>query len=1404
MDKEEKSSEIQNQDESTENEIGRCISLEHRIGDVMDGEFCSPLRNTEYYDSSKRTMQYIPGRGFSKYDNALRNLIPLRPKLKKQEAMPIDNVGLFSFITFSWLSKYMWKAFRQGITLKDLPAVSPYDGCEYNGKRLELLWNEELSKFGHEKASLTSAAWKFIRTRIYISCSLYTASLILGFIAPTLLMRRLLIFVQTSDGNIQEGIKWALLLTLSEFIRILIFSSMWAMNYRTALRLRSACLIVCYRKIIRLNNLGNKSIGELLNVFSNDSQRVFDMVILGPMVIGGPIVTICGVFYILWILSPMALLGMIAFLIFYPCQYIISRTTSYYRGKAVKVGDSRIRLMNEILQCIKLIKMYAWERRFSEDLIGIRKQEQSLLLKTAYFQSLSVSLAPTVPVISAIVTFLSHIAAGNNLTAAEVFPLLTFLNSQLRNTFNILQMGVANIFDAMISFRRFKSLLLLEEGNCLILKPTIEAQAVGIVHGTFVCTFFENQEDKSTGSKRKKKKKVHTNQKSENEETERLRNSVNVKRIEVLQDISFEASKGQLIGICGHVGSGKSSLLLAALGQLRIHCGQVMRDGSCAFVSQEAWIINATLRENILFGEPFESTRYYKALLACSLGQDLNMLPGGDQTEIGERGINLSGGQKQRVALARAFYADRDIYLLDDPLSAVDAHVGIHIFDNLILDALKDKTVLFVTHQVQYLNRCDDIYMLREGRIVEHGTHGDLMKLDKEYAMMIKTIQAESESNLAEQENSEPEETETGGDKVEKLKSIDRTLSSNSQANVKAPEKVENAGTVLMVPDKVERGSVKAHTYHMYVISAGGYFACFLVVLAFFFNIGSTAFSNWWLANWLKIGGGNETVIIGNETIPSNNINDNPDFNYYQTVYASCIVVILVTSLLRGLAITQFTINASTTLHNAVFKKIIQAPMKFFETTPSGRIQNMFSRDMDEVDTRLPITLEGIIQNTFIVLFAVLFICMVFPWFTIPLIFLAALYYFINAVFRVAIRDLRRIENSSRSPIFSFLMTTTQGLSTIRAFDKQNECLAKFQELFDLNNSSSFLCNIAMRWLAVRFDGLAVLSISITGFFVIGMKDQVSPALAGLALTYCAHISGVFQYYVRLISEADVRFISVENIEHYIKTLESEEQKYTKTNRKLPVNWPTRGEIKFRNVQMRYRTGLPLVLNGITCTITAGEKIGIVGRTGSGKSSVTVALFRLVELAGGKIKIDDVDITTTSLDLLRSKLSIVPQDPILFSGSIRSNLDPFKIHEDTEIWEALEKTKLKSRIESVSAQLNAPVGFGGDNLSMGEKQLLCLTRALLRRSKILVLDEATAAVDPETEIAVQNTIQQEFSGCTVLTIAHRLQTVQYCDRILLMNNGMILEFDTPTNLLSNPYSEFSMMMAAAEKAVRGC
>ncbi|XP_024938073.1 multidrug resistance-associated protein 5 isoform X5 [Cephus cinctus] len=1219
MDKEEKSSEIQNQDESTENEIGRCISLEHRIGDVMDGEFCSPLRNTEYYDSSKRTMQYIPGRGFSKYDNALRNLIPLRPKLKKQEAMPIDNVGLFSFITFSWLSKYMWKAFRQGITLKDLPAVSPYDGCEYNGKRLELLWNEELSKFGHEKASLTSAAWKFIRTRIYISCSLYTASLILGFIAPTLLMRRLLIFVQTSDGNIQEGIKWALLLTLSEFIRILIFSSMWAMNYRTALRLRSACLIVCYRKIIRLNNLGNKSIGELLNVFSNDSQRVFDMVILGPMVIGGPIVTICGVFYILWILSPMALLGMIAFLIFYPCQYIISRTTSYYRGKAVKVGDSRIRLMNEILQCIKLIKMYAWERRFSEDLIGIRKQEQSLLLKTAYFQSLSVSLAPTVPVISAIVTFLSHIAAGNNLTAAEVFPLLTFLNSQLRNTFNILQMGVANIFDAMISFRRFKSLLLLEEGNCLILKPTIEAQAVGIVHGTFVCTFFENQEDKSTGSKRKKKKKVHTNQKSENEETERLRNSVNVKRIEVLQDISFEASKGQLIGICGHVGSGKSSLLLAALGQLRIHCGQVMRDGSCAFVSQEAWIINATLRENILFGEPFESTRYYKALLACSLGQDLNMLPGGDQTEIGERGINLSGGQKQRVALARAFYADRDIYLLDDPLSAVDAHVGIHIFDNLILDALKDKTVLFVTHQVQYLNRCDDIYMLREGRIVEHGTHGDLMKLDKEYAMMIKTIQAESESNLAEQENSEPEETETGGDKVEKLKSIDRTLSSNSQANVKAPEKVENAGTVLMVPDKVERGSVKAHTYHM-----------------------------------------------------------------------------------------------------------------------------------------------------------------------------------------VAIRDLRRIENSSRSPIFSFLMTTTQGLSTIRAFDKQNECLAKFQELFDLNNSSSFLCNIAMRWLAVRFDGLAVLSISITGFFVIGMKDQVSPALAGLALTYCAHISGVFQYYVRLISEADVRFISVENIEHYIKTLESEEQKYTKTNRKLPVNWPTRGEIKFRNVQMRYRTGLPLVLNGITCTITAGEKIGIVGRTGSGKSSVTVALFRLVELAGGKIKIDDVDITTTSLDLLRSKLSIVPQDPILFSGSIRSNLDPFKIHEDTEIWEALEKTKLKSRIESVSAQLNAPVGFGGDNLSMGEKQLLCLTRALLRRSKILVLDEATAAVDPETEIAVQNTIQQEFSGCTVLTIAHRLQTVQYCDRILLMNNGMILEFDTPTNLLSNPYSEFSMMMAAAEKAVRGC
>ncbi|XP_012526577.1 multidrug resistance-associated protein 5 isoform X4 [Monomorium pharaonis] len=1334
--------------------------------------------------TAKQVREYSPRSGMKKYNHALRNLIPIRYQNQKEEHLSADNAGLFSYVYITWMTPYLWKAYKKGLTLKDLPDISVYDTCEYNALRLDILWQQELSQNGPNAASFSAVAWRFVRTRVCVSCFLLTCSLIFGFISPTILMRKILEHVESSEENFWDGIKWVFLLTICDSLRAFFFTWTWNMNYKTGLRLKSACTALLYKKILRLNNLGSKSTGEIINLFCNDSQRLFDVIIYGPMIIGGPIVISCGIIYILWLFSPIALVGMVAFLSFYPCQYFISRATGYFRSKSVNITDARVRLMSEVLECIKLIKMYSWENYFSQKLLATRKKEERWLHKTAYFQSLSISLTPAIPVISAIITFLAHVASGSGLTVAQAFPMTTLFGNLLRLALTSLKDTTRYYISALIALRRFKSVLLLNEDNCQASKPIVRSQAVAIANGTFVCDSMKLQTDASINTKKKKKSPLDNPLELENlnqpmQET---------KYVEVLSDVHFGAPKGKLVGICGHVGSGKSSLLLAALGQLRMTKGHILREGTCAYVSQQAWIVNGTLKENILFGEEFDAKRYYHTITICNLKEDINMLPGGDDTEIGERGVNLSGGQKQRVALARAYYASRDIYFLDDPLSAVDAYVGSYIFEKLILEALRNKSVLFVTHNIQFLKRCDEIYMMNAGKIVEHGTHEDLMRLDREYASMVKNSTVAMEDNLSVVKSLGARSTNNS--EVQKAESAHKENYGKEKGTYK--------GATLTVVEKAETGSVKLYTYHTYIQASGGYLIAFLVFFTFFLNVGSSAFSTWWLAVWIKAGGGNVTVPESNSTIYSENINANPDFSFYRDVYGACIAGILLTSFIRGLVIMFATIKASTTLHNTFLGKIISSPLSFFETTPSGRIQNVFSRDIDEIDNYLPISIEHIVQNIFTCSFAIFFICGILPWFSLPLLLFGTLFFFVGKLFRIGMRDLKRMENVSRSPVLSFVTTTIQGLSTIHAFQKEKNFLYRFEELFNTNNLCQHLCQAAMRWSAVRLDSLAIASSCMTALLVISLKNEISPAFAGLAMAFATQMTGVFQYTVRLMSETEVRFISVERISYYLKTLQREGASRM-VALKPADDWPSHGKIEFKAVQMRYREELPLILIDISFSIKAGEKIGIVGRTGSGKSSLVVALFRLVEICGGIIKIDGIDISKLELDILRSRLSIIPQDPILFSGTIRSNLDPFQRHTDHDIWSALEKTQMKEKVSLMLRNLDASVGFGGNNLSVGERQLLCLSRALLHSTKVLILDEATASVDPETEATVQNTLQNEFADCTVLTIAHRLQTVLTCNRILVMREGKIVEFDAPTTLLSHPDSEFSKLMAAADE-----
>ncbi|XP_053311136.1 ATP-binding cassette sub-family C member 5-like isoform X2 [Spea bombifrons] len=543
---------------------------------------------------------------------------------------------------------------------------------------------------------------------------------------------------------------------------------------------------------------------------------------------------------------------------------------------------------------------------------------------------------------------------------------------------------------------------------------------------------------------------------------------------------------------------------------------------------------------------------------------------------------------------------------------------------------------------------------------------------------------------------------------------------------------------------------------------------------------------------------GNTSVSASNGTLVAGDVSDNPNLKFYILIYTSGLAAVLLTRCIRGYVFVKSTLKASTRLHDLLFHKILCSPVRLFDTTPLGRILNRFTKDMDEVDTHLPSQLEQLFQNLILVLFCLAVISVVFPWFLLSVIPLSALFYVINKVSRVLIRELKRLNNISHSPLISHITSTLHGLTTVQAYSKTNDALLTFQKLLDSSHVPHFLLSCATRWLAVRLDLISIAVITLTALCIVLMQGHIPPAYAGLAISYAMQLTGLFQFTARLMTETEARFTSVERISYYTENLESEGPHHIEET-SPPDDWPQNGAITFQNVEMRYRKELPLVLKKITFSIKPREKIGLVGRTGSGKTSLGVALFRLFELDGGCITVDDVRISKIGLQDLRKKLSIIPQEPVLFVGSMRSNLDPMNQYTDEEIWRALESTHMKQRVMQMEKALYAGVTENGSNFSVGERQLLCMARALLRNSKILLLDEATAAIDNETDALIQKTIKDAFSECTVLIIAHRLNTVFHCDRIMVMDNGKIVEYDKPSVLLSNEISTFYGMVATAEK-----
>ncbi|XP_061455661.1 multidrug resistance-associated protein 1-like isoform X1 [Rhineura floridana] len=1319
---------------------------------------------------------------------------------------PESSATFLSKITFWWITGLMVQGYRKPLEAKDLWSLNKEDMSEEVVPGLVRNWAKEYAKakklpmpmmYSPKKAtkssssngdvteeaealiikpsqrdkepSLSKVLYKTFGPYFLMSFLFKAFHDLMMFTGPEIL-KLLINFVNDKNAPYWQGYLYTALLFVSAGLQTLVIHQYFHICFVTGMRLKTAVIGAVYRKALVITNSARKTstVGEIVNLMSVDAQRFMDLATYINMVWSAPLQVILAL-YLLWQnLGPSVLAGVAVMLLLVPVNAVLAMKTKTYQVAHMNCKDNRIKLMNEILNGIKVLKLYAWELAFKEKVLGIRQEELKVLKKSAYLAAVGTFTWVCAPFLVALSTFAVYVSVSdqNVLDAQKAFVSLALFNI-LRFPLNILPMVISSIVQASVSLKRLRVFLSHEE-----LDPD------SIVRGSI---------KDSDGNSIVVKDATFSWSRSD---------------LPSLNNINFVIPEHRLIAVVGQVGCGKSSLLSALLGEMEKREGHVSLKGSVAYVPQQAWIQNATLKENIIFGREVKESQYKHVIEACALRPDLEIFPSGDQTEIGEKGVNLSGGQKQRVSLARAVYCNADVYLLDDPLSAVDAHVGKHIFDKVVgpKGILKNKTRVLVTHGVGYLPLMDMIIVMTEGKISEMGSYQELLKQDRAFAEFLRTYASAEQNVDKEGTRSEEEEdansltakegklmengilvNETSGKEVMRQLSNSSTYSGETEKSLqqnsttelqKAPE--EKSAWKLTEADTAKTGKVKTTVYWEYM-KAIGHSITFLSIFLFMCNHVASLASNYWLSLWTD-----DPVINGTQQHTDLRLG----------VYAALGMTQGIAVFGYSMAVSIGGIFASRRLHVDLLYNVLRCPMSFFERTPSGNLVNRFSKEIDTIDSVIPQIIKMFMGSMFNVIGACIIILLATPVAAVVIPPLGFVYFFVQRFYVAISRQLKRLESVSRSPVYSHFNETLLGVSVIRAFGEQKRFIQQSDVKVDENQKAYYPSIVANRWLAIRLEYVGNCIVLFAALFAVIARHSLSPGLVGLSISYALQITTYLNWLVRMSSEMETNIVAVERVKEYSE--KEKEAEWTIKETAPPNNWPHEGKVEFRDYGLRYRDDMDLVLRDINITISGGEKVGIVGRTGAGKSSLTLGLFRINEAAKGEILIDGINIAKIGLHDLRFKVTIIPQDPILFSGSLRMNLDPFDQYSDEDVWTSLELAHLKGFVSALPDKLNHECSEGGENISVGQRQLVCLARALLRKSKILVLDEATAAVDLETDDLIQLTIRTQFEDCTVLTIAHRLNTIMDYTRVIVLDKGEIVECGSPAILLQKKGIFYSM------------